>query len=370
MDPNELITSDAELSSLFAEIAERRLRFTRNYLRGSPLDTVLARLNEGDSPADWDAAGVPGELKRLAGLGFAGKRLQLVIAHPDLIAESPGNLFYYRYLLQMSGKMFPRVFGRLAGLAASTGPVELAPEDIDELQRMNRALTEMAISSGLSPEEARRTVIRSEGAAVDGDWRNQTGRIALWRTLEAIEASLDDQPDLEVWVKRAGKGLREVRALDPTSRATLEDEGWKPERVSAHRFNVVFGSQRLDGQTVDADLTISLLDASGSPREIPAVGEVKGSTDPANAKERWRLASGNIIAMNRLRVGRRNARPSTFYVGNVITAGVVTGDAQIRGMRALLEDGTLDDAFSVVKLTPGSSETARFREFLRAQIGV
>lgn len=368
-DPRDLITTEDELAMLFIDVAERRLGFARERLKHSPLDDVLAALSPSGASRGWTGVGADKYLDRLSALGFDSSRLHLLLAHPDLVAASPRNLVYYQRLLQMSGKVFGRVFGRLSSLSQRQGATELDPEDCAELRRLNAALAEMAKAASLSPKEAQRTVIRSEGAAVDGDWRNQTGRMALWRTLEALEQALDDQPALEVCVRRRGT-RNDIRGLHKTQRTRLEEEGWAPAEISSpDRFRISFGPQRIAGQKVDADLTLAALSTDGAVKDVPAVGEIKGSTDPANAKERWRLAAGNIESMSLLRVGRRQARPTTFYVGNVITEAVATGDSQLRGMDKLIRDGTLDAAFSVVKFRH-QSERTRFGDFVRDQLGL
>lgn len=369
INPEALITTPGELAAVTRDYAERRIRFSQHFLRGSPLDTVLAFIEETQTRYDWSEAGVSkSDVSAFDDLGFDERRLHTVIAHPKRISAAPASLGYYQRLLSMSGKVFPRLFPALAPLGRAVGPMVLSPEQRNQLTELNALLVRAVLTTGLTPVEAIRTVIRSEGASVDGDWRNQTGRIALWRTLEAIEGALEDQVPLIVSARR-NKVVVGLGGRSAVERAELEDDRFRPAEILAPgRFRIRFGSQTLTGAKVDADITVARTSSDDQPVEITAVGEVKGTSDPANAKERWRIASANVASMSALRLGRRGARPSTFYVGNVLDKLVISGDRQVAGMSKLLDDGVLDEAFSVLKFASEPAERGRFREFLRAQL--
>lgn len=361
-----LITTDDELRRVTADFARRRVGFSERRLAESGLEATLDTIR-GLSAADWKASGVnPTVYGTLRHAGFSDAELHRVLAHPDAIADSPDNLVYYRRLLSMSNKVFGRLFPQLAR-RVGRGPAPLEGQQLEELAELNEMLSNVANRAGLAPDDPERLVVLSEGASIDGDWRNQVGRIATWRAFEAIERCLAPEGPRTATAKRRGHS-QSLLGLTDTERTLLVDDGWKPDIIEVGDARIRFGSQRVGATMVKADITVSRL-AEGAPAVIEAAGEVKGSTDPANAMERWRLASGNIEAMNRIRSGAARRRPTTFYVGLVITEAVVDGDGQTPGMRELLDNTTLDAAFSVVKLGE-ASEQQRFCEFFLPQLGL
>jgi hypothetical protein len=291
-----------------------------------------------------------------------------VFAHPDAVAAAPFTVTYYRRLLGMSNKVFGHLFPELRRLESVNQRVLLSTRAATELRALNAILSIIAQRAGLTPDDPERLVILAEGGAIDGDWRNQIGRVATWGAFEAILASLDPGDLQDAHFKKDETG-RSVGSLTYAAREQLVDERWKPYEICVSGYRVRFGAQRVNNQNISADITVARLDRTGRPTEIVAAGEVKGSTDRANAMERWRLASGNIGAMNRIRSGSAGRRPTTFYVGIVVTEGVVEGAARATGMRVLLQNSTLDGAFSIVKLS-GPAEQQRFRDFFRPQIGL
>lgn len=363
-----LITDAAELRALFVDYAERRVRFTRSRLAASSLSEVLRSVEDQDGLVGWSDAGVSDEvLERLRQSGVEGRELHLVFAHPSSVAAQPARLDYYKRLLSMSDKVFQRVYPRLARLRRRASQASLSSEERTELTALNELLELIADLPDFSIELPIRLVTASEGASIDGDWRNQTGRIATWRTMEAILACLDRSEIVRLTATSQGAS-RDITHLSDEERIELVDAGWRPDALDVTGgFRVRFGPQQVDGRAVNADITIAAL-ADDQPSRIVSVGEVKGASDPANAKERWRLAAGNIAAMDRIRSGRAGSRPTTFYVGLLITEAVVSGDAQLTGMRELLERRTLDAAFSLLKFSK-TGEWERFRTFFRAQIG-
>jgi hypothetical protein len=268
----------------------------------------------------------------------------------------------------MSGKVFGRLFPALLRLSTRDSPLALTDVQLSELAVLNSMLGNVASRADLEPRDLKRLALCSEGAAIDGDWRNQVGRIALWATVEAMLSCLGDDVQIATATRRGDAPLR-IDGLSVAERQALVDERWKPDTVEVAGYRIRMGAQAVAGETIDADITIARLDDDGAPQVIEATGEVKGSTDPANAKERWRLASGNIDAMSRIRSGRAARRPVTFYVGLVVTDGVVNGDSQITGMKTLLENRVLDAAFSLVKFS-SPPERSRFCDFIRAQVGL
>lgn len=368
-DPRSLITSQAELTSLFEDYARRRVGFTSTWLAGSPIGQVLAQARAGAAPASWPAAVVPAAaLARLATQGFAPAEIPLVVAHPDQIAAAPERLVYYARLLSMSGKVWRRLFPALTRLQSRGPASSLGPAELTELTMLDSMLVEVSARPGFGPRDPEQLVLCSEGAAIDGDWRNQVGRIATWRAAEAMFASLAMNEVTAATALCSGEAPKDVKGMTAAQRSALVDQRWKPDVIEVDSgYRVRFGPQVVEGQTVDADITVARL-KQGKPDLIEAAGEVKGSTDPANAKERWRLAAGNVSAMNRIRSGKAAKRPATFYVGLVITEAVVEGDSQVTGMRELLDNRTLDAAFSVVKFA-GTAELQRFTDFFRAQVG-
>lgn len=366
-DPSDLITSDDELKAVFAGYAGRRVRFTEAWLGRSVLGDILRAVEAEAGTVDWSEAGIEQrDVRNLVERGFKQEQIHLVFAHPNMIADDPSRLVYYQRLLSMSGKVFPRLFPHLAPLRRASGLTQLGELVQAELIELNGMLAQVAARSGFLPEEPVRLAVASEGAAIDGDWRNQTGRIATWRTLEAMLTAVPQHQLVRVEASKAGEA-RNITRSGPDTREDLMDEGWKPSELDIRTgYRVRFGPQNVSGTLVDADVTIARLDERGEPNAVVTAGEVKGTTDPANAKERWRLASGNIEAMNRIRSGRASVRPTTFYMGLVMTAAVVDGDSNITGMRELLSRRSLDFAFSLVKLTE-TPELRRFQHFFRSQ---
>jgi hypothetical protein len=368
-DPRSLITSQAELTSLFEDYARRRVGFTSDWLAASPIGQVLTQARSGTAPSGWPPAAVPaGAVEKLADQGFAPAEIPLAIAHPDQIAAAPERLVYYARLLSMSGKVWRRLFPALTRLQG-TGPTSgLGASELFELQTLNSMLVQVSARPGFGPHDPEQLVLCSEGAAIDGDWRNQVGRIATWRAAEAMFASLDASEVTATTAVRTGGARKSLMGMTAPQRSALVDQRWKPDVIDVDSgYRIRFGPQVVENQTVDADITVARL-KNGKPALIEAAGEVKGSTDPANAKERWRLAAGNVTAMNRIRSGKGAKRPATFYVGLVITEAVVEGDSQVTGMRELLDNRMLDAAFSVVKFAD-TAELQRFTDFFRAQIG-
>lgn len=367
-DPGALVTSDAELKSLFAEYAERRLRFTEACLSRSALGGVMRAVGAESSHVNWAEAGLAGqEEQNLLQRGFTAPQVHLVFAHPTAIAADPSRIEYYRRLLSMSGKVFGRLFPKLSRLQSKPPVGALTTEQLSELVDLNGVLARVAARSGFLPEEPVRLVIASEGASIDGDWRNQTGRVATWRTLEFMLAAVAERDVRRVQASKA-RTLEDITNADASVREDRMDEGWKPESLElVSGYRIRFGPQSVLGVNVSADVTVTRTDDHGEPIAVTCAGEVKGTTDPANAKERWRLAAGNVEAMNRIRSGRARSRPTTFYMGLVITEAVVDGDAEITGMRELLDRRALDYAFSLVKLAD-PREFGRFRDFFRDQV--
>lgn len=368
-DPRSLITNQAELTSLFEDYARRRVGFTSDWLAASPIGQVLTQARSGTAPSGWSAAVVPaGVVSKLKAQGFAPAEIALVIAHPDQIAAAPERLVYYARLLSMSGKVWRRLFPALTRLRA-TGPTSsLGKAELAELQALNSMLVEVSARPGFGPHDPEQLVLCSEGAAIDGDWRNQVGRIATWRAAEAMFASLGAGELTEATAVRKGDAPQSLMGMTAAQRSALVDQRWKPDVIEVDSgYRVRFGPQVVQAQSVDADITVARL-KNGKTDLVEAAGEVKGSTDPANAKERWRLAAGNVAAMNRIRSGKAAKRPATFYIGLVITEAVVEGDTQVTGMRELLDKRTLDAAFSVVKFAD-AAELQRFTDFFRAQVG-
>lgn len=369
-DPHDLITTPAEEAALFEDYALRRVGFTAAWLEESSIEQVLRQVASGAAPPGWPAHVVPsGAVAHLQTLGFTPSQMALVLAHPDTIAAHPRRLLYYMRLTSMSGKVWRRLFPRLARLQATATPQQyLAAEQESELKALNEMLIAVAERSGFGPVDPERLVLCSEGASIDGDWRNQVGRIATWGAMEAMLAALNPTEVVAATAIRAGDNPVSLVGTTLAQRRGLVDERWKPDMIEVDTgYRVRFGPQVVDGVTVDADITIAHL-VNGEPVVVEAAGEVKGSSDPANAKDRWRIAAGNIAAMNRIRSGRAARRPVTFYVGLLITESVVEGDSQLTGMRELLDNRTLDAAFSIVKFAQ-TSEQRRFTRFFRSQIG-
>lgn len=368
-DPRSLITSQTELTSLFEDYARRRIGFTSDWLAASPIGQVLAQARSGAATRNWPSGVVPaGAVAKLATQGFTPAEVPLVIAHPDQIAAAPERLVYYARLLSMSGKVWRRLFPSLARLQGMGPTSGLGASELTELQTLNSMLVEVSARPGFGPRDPEQLVLCSEGAAIDGDWRNQVGRIATWRAAEAMLASLDATEVTAATAVRTGDAPKSLTGLTATQRSALVDQRWKPDVIEVDSgYRIRFGPQVVEDQTIDADITVARL-KTDKPDLIDAAGEVKGSTDPANAKERWRLAAGNVTAMNRIRSGKAAKRPATFYVGLLITEAVVEGDSQVTGMRELLDRRTLDAAFSVVKFAD-TAELQRFTDFFRAQVG-
>jgi hypothetical protein len=367
-DPRELITDEQALRDLFLDYAERRVRFTRAWLERSPLDAMLHAIGT-QTGSSWRDTGLPAEaLGRLRAQGFDEAQLHLAFAHPATVSRHPELIGYYQRLLSMSGKVFTRVFPRLERLRRRNVLVlALADDERSELETLNEMLVTVAAAPGFDPETPVRLVVASEGAAIDGDWRNQTGRIATWRAMEAMIGCLDRPEIVHVTAVRGDETI-DLTASDPSDRSALVDRGWRPGMLeTSSGYRVRFGPQTVADVVIDADITVARIEDE-SLAAITAAGEIKGASDPANAKERWRLAAGNIEAMHRIRSGRLQARPTTFYVGLVITEAVVEGDSQITGMREMLDRRTLDSAFSLVTLAR-ATEWRRFRDFFRAQVG-
>lgn len=365
-DPASLVTTDDELLAVIADFAERRIGFTEAWLARSGLTATIATVQAATAQT-WGGTGVdPSGIAALTAAGFTNAEIHFVFVHPDIIAAAPSTLTYYRRLVSMSNKVFQRLFPRLWRIIgrdhAFIGPPEQA-----EIERLNQLLSNVARQAGLTPADPERLVVLSEGGAIDGDWRNQIGRVATWGAFEAmLQAVPPHEMDLARFV-RDGEFV-DVLSLTRSERAELIDSRWRPHGFEANGHRVVFGAQRVGNVTVDADITVARLAGSAS-EVVEAAGEVKGSTDPANAMERWRLASRNIESMNQIRSGRASRRPTTFYVGIVITENVVEGSGGTVAMRTLLQNSTLDTAFSIVKLED-ATEQARFAAFFRPQLGL
>jgi hypothetical protein len=368
-DPRTLITTQAELTTLFEDYARRRVGFTAAWLSTSPIGHVLGQVRSGSTPSSWPPAIVPASATaRLQAQGFSSAELPLVLAHPVTIASDPQRLVYYARLLSMSGKVFRRLFPELQRLQKGAPQPSLTQNQLDELALLNSMLVAVAERPGFGPTDPEQLVLCSEGAAIDGDWRNQVGRIAVWGAAEAMFASLSPSEIVSATATRANSPATSLVGLTPQQRSDLVDQRWKPDTIEVDTgYRVRFGPQVVDGETVDADITIARL-SNGAPVVVESAGEIKGSSDPANAKERWRLAADNVQAMSRIRSGRAGRRPATFYVGLLITEAVVDGDSQVTGMRTLLDNRTLDAAFSIMKFSQ-AAEQQRFTDFFRAQIG-
>ncbi len=367
-DPSILVTSESELREVVAEFAERRIAFAGAWQESTRLDAILDTV-AATQTSSWSGAGVSQAAATvLVNQGFPQTHLHLVFAHPDAVAETPFTVTYYRRLLGMGNKVFGQLFPQLRRLEGIDHRVTLSAAATAELNALNGILSIIAQRGDLSPTDPERLVILAEGGAIDGDWRNQIGRVATWGAFEAIVASLDPGDLRDAHFKRGDVG-RSVGSLTRAAREQLIDDRWKPYEIVVSGFRLRFGAQRINNQSISADITVARLDNTGQPAEVVAAGEVKGSTDRANAMERWRLASGNIGAMNQIRSGAAGRRPTTFYVGIVVTEGVVEGADRTTGMRALLQNSTLDAAFSIVKLLQ-PAEQQRFRDFFRPQVGL
>lgn len=365
-EPRTLTTTEDELRELSVDFARRRVAFTEAWLEASGLNVILDDVQSREED-DWTESCVDEEAREaLTTAGFSATDLHLVFAHPDAIATSPANLVYYRRLLSMSNKVFARLFPQLTR-RRTQHPETLDEEELAEVLELNNMLAQVANRAGVSPEDPLRLVLLSEGAAIDGDWRNQIGRIATAGAFEAMIACFDnDELTRATFMK--GSDTMEISDLPPNERSVLIDQRWKPELIEVGSHRIRFGSQRVGNLTVNADITVARVE-NGVPVVVEAAGEVKGSTDPANAMERWRLASGNIAAMNRIRSGPAHRRPTTFYVGLTITENVVEGTGHTAGMRELLNNSTLDAAFSIVKFAD-PVEVQRFCNFFRPQVSL
>jgi hypothetical protein len=338
------------------------------WIPGSEFEAAL--LAVGSTPATgWTGYGIDAAtVTTLRTNGFTDATLGRVFAHPDVLSGQPAILLYYRRLLSMSNKVFVRLFPRLTRFQARGVPRALAPDEFTELGALNAILAGVARPTGFSPNDPTRLAILAEGAAIDGDWRNQIGRIATGEAFEAILTCFGPGEAASATFVRGADGSRDVIGMTRAQRGRLIDERWRPDTINVGEYRIRFGGQRVGDLTVDGDITVARLH-DGQPLVIEAAGEVKGSTDPANAMERWRLASANIAAMNRIRSGPAHRRPTTFYVGLVITENVANGSGTTAGMRELLTNSTLDAAFSIVKFS-SAAERQRFRDFFRPQVGL
>lgn len=367
IDPAGLVTSEAELAEVFAEFAERRTAFSMERADDARLDAVLSSVRSAPPAGDWSQTGVDAEaISALLADGVSVEDLHRVFVHPDAVDQWPRVLSYYQRLVSMSDKVFGRLFPVLNRLK-SHDSAPLSQEAIREIQALNRILSHPSLSTALmaNPE---RFVLFSEGAAIDGAWRNAVGRIATWKAFEAIIDTLEPGEIDAATLRKTGSASQDALLLNRSSRESLVAAGWGPEGLTVGDHVLKFGAQSVGGKSAKADITVAKC-IGGVPSVIVAAGEIKGSTDPANAMERWRLASGNVIAMDRMRTSPAQRRPTTFYIGVVITTQVVEGADRIVGLRAMLTDNRLDAAFSLIKLVD-PVERARFRAFFRPQVGL
>lgn len=362
-DARSLIATDDEIRDLAGEFARRRVGFTQAWLAESGIQDALDAV-ERDCELDWTGLGVKDDaLAALRRAGFTDRQFHRVFAHPDVVDPDAGGFFYYRRLLSMSRKVFVRLFDDLARWEQRGG--ELSTES---LRRLNEVLGDVARTPELDVALSERLVILAEGAAIDGEWRNQIGRIATWLAFEALMEALSAEPIDRATFRKKDNPTHEVHALTRQARSDLIDERWKPDRIELPGRLLRFGSQRVGNVTVSADITVAELEGQRAT-VIAAAGEVKGSTDPPTALDRWRIAAQNIEEMNRIRSGAAGRRPATMYLGLTITDGVVEGTEQTAGLRALLAARTLDAAFSLIKFSD-EAEKDRFRQFIRPQLGL
>jgi hypothetical protein len=290
--------------------------------------------------------------------------LHRVFCQPSLIAADAKVLAYYRNLAGISAKAQGHTLPRLRRIESGAQTYFQSDEVLAEIRALNEVLRR-ALNDPLFGEQVIDPLLFvSEGASIDGAWRNVIGRIAVWETMRffiLILQEADEFVRLRVGRRVDGVSTHDDRTeFDVDSIDDLQREGWAPLELEGANVMIELPS--------NPDIEVFRREGVDGAWKTVAAGEVKGATDPANVWERWPLV---IKTLGDIKSTRPDA--ARFFVGLTITANLALGldsrgNETRRGIKQLLAEGLLTKGFSLSKLlTPATAQAAReeFENYFR-----
>lgn len=304
------MSGDAEDLEREARRASYGLRSTFFYRKLYELDFMgfsnqIATLIEKDVPSAWDLR-QEWAISESAWTQIwrAGLQPLRVFCRPDIVAEQPRLLGYYRSLAAIPQKgvqaltgLAPSVFeqrGRLLRVESALVLARLTNEHIS-------AIIDSAVQITAADLDA--MVFASAGAQIDGSWRNAIGVEADAMVRRFIIGELMRRGKVVALVRRGHEvPLAEVDETDIAARVS------EFERVLLDNdASIRFGS----------DPDVSLWGPSGV---LAGVIEVKGGTDTAGALERLGAAHRSFLA----------AQETNPFVSTIFISGCITTEMQRR----------------------------------------
>lgn len=189
-----LVTSDEEQLQTIKLYAERRTGFILSELdrRGLlPVYEEIAGMERSD--LNWASVGVTDEdVAFAAGRGIAREWLHRVFCHPVLVATDAKVLAYYRNLAGISGKAQGHTLPRLRRIETGQLTYIESDEVLGEIAALNEVLRRALLDPLFTERVIDPLLFVSEGASIDGAWRNVIGRIAVWEVMRFLIAILQD----------------------------------------------------------------------------------------------------------------------------------------------------------------------------------
>lgn len=245
-----------------------------------------------------------------------------VFCHPDMLMKIPAASLYYRGLSGLSLKAIKDYCGSVEKLEKSSSNISLRPSKALQMARTYNTFICSIIknSSKWTIENGKRTIIATLGITIDGIMRNKIGDIAEQRIRMLLVQWLVEN-DLIVEPK--------------IDKRKIPDE-----------LPVNF---KLQGEIImkfASEPDISFYKTEGEKRDLKAIIEIKGGTDPAGALERYGAAQKSF----------RHARTVNPKCINFFLSAVYTPELEKR----IHDDNLVEKYFDLVRILKDIDERKRF----------
>lgn len=235
---------------------------------------------------DWAGLNVSKQARKtLHELGVTPRQLQRFFAHPEVLAEEPNLIDYYRKLANVSNnrmkdlEVYREASDQLHRTGGGQQQVFRPAKEVESLCKfLNKLISVWAEHAENSPErEANRAIQMRDGAAVEGRSRNAGGRRTVVQIGKFVTRVLDNEGNLDTATIKDETGDQKVfTADDPELSDTLQDDRLN-DFTSITAEN---GSKVALGQS-EPDMVIE------SSNGVTAVAEIKDRTDTSNEQEGW-----------------------------------------------------------------------------------
>ncbi len=302
-------TPDRHLLDALSRAYMARAKLFHNGLRASRIDLLFAEIDAIDGgPLDWTDATLGVSASALQRVRDTGGSPHQVFAHPDVIAQHPHLIAYYRNVVTISKKGIAQMLWPTNGYEAKKRTTMDRDLAVTLCRTLNQILSGVIDETpGYDVQLSRQAVLAEIGTELQGAWANTVGQGAA-REVERMFAGYLDEHE---WGRDDGAHTYTLR------------NGWR----------IVFSNEP----------DVAFFDAAGV-KQIAI--EIKGSLDTAGAQTRYGEAKKSFAKQL-----QENPRCHTVYLASCFT------DAVIRQIRS---DGQVREWFNLTSILYDEEERRRF----------